>query len=111
VTIERFVYILSVRAQVGASVAALKPVTIGEILTMLRRMQGRSLAIIYVPLVSVCLLLMVCNRKDLWTRLSGNLIVDTSKLESTGWRPAIDTYAGLLAMMRSVEAPDHKLDG
>ncbi|MFI4941441.1 MAG: hypothetical protein ACHP7O_14015, partial [Burkholderiales bacterium] len=74
---------------------------IGEILTMLRKMQGRSLATIYVPLIVVRLLLMICGRQELWSRLSGNLVVDTSKLESAGWRPAIDTYAGLLEMMRA----------
>ena len=68
---------------------------------MLRKIQGRSLTTIYVPLVIVRLLLMMCGRKDLWSRLSGDLVVDTSKLESAGWRPAIDTYAGLLEMMRA----------
>ena len=92
-------------------VADLKPMTIGEILTMLRKMQGRSLTTIYVPLVVVRLLLMICGRMDLWARLSGNLVVDTSKLESAGWRPPIDTYAGLLEMMRSSDKPDRDLDG
>ena len=91
-------------------VADLKPMTIGEILTMLRKMQGRSLATIYVPPVVIRRLLMICGRIDFWARLSGNLVVDTSKLESAGWRPAIDTYAGLLEMMRSIDTPDHNLD-
>jgi len=92
-------------------VADLKPMTIGEILTMLREMQGRSLITIYVPPVIVRLLLMMCGRMDLWARLSGSLIVDTSKLESAGWRPTIDTYAGLLEMMRAGDDPDCNLDG
>ena len=82
-------------------VADPKPVTIGEMLTMLRKTQGRSLSTIYVPQVIVRLLLMVAGRQDLWSRLSGNLVVDTSKLEAAGWRPAIDTYSGLLEMMRA----------
>jgi nucleoside-diphosphate-sugar epimerase len=41
------------------------------------------------------------GRKDVWVRLSGDLVVDTSKLESVGWRPAIDTYEGLRGMMRA----------
>jgi nucleoside-diphosphate-sugar epimerase len=44
---------------------------------------------------------MLCGRTDLWSRLSGNSVVDTSKLESVGWRPAIDTYEGLRGMMRA----------
>jgi UDP-glucose 4-epimerase len=82
-------------------VADSKPVTIGEMLTMLRKTQGRSLSAIYVPQVIVRLLLMVAGRQDLWSRLSGNLVVDTSKLEAAGWRPAIDTYSGLREMMRA----------
>ena len=92
-------------------VADLKPMTIGEILTILRKTQGRRLTTIYVPLVIVRLLLMICGRMDLWARLSGDLVVDTSKLESAGWRSTIDTYAGLLEMMRSGDKPDRDLDG
>src|SRR5450759_3048534 len=80
-------------------VADSKPMTIGEILTMLRKMQGRSLTTIHVPQVIIRLSLMMCGRGDLWSRFSGDLVVDTSKLESVGWRPAIDTYEGLRAMM------------
>src|SRR5450759_2588024 len=82
-------------------VADSKPMTIGEILTMLRKIQGRSSSTISVPQVIVRLLLIICGRGDLWVRLSEDLVVDTSKLESVGWRPAIDTYEGLRGMMRA----------
>jgi nucleoside-diphosphate-sugar epimerase len=82
-------------------VADSKPMTIGEILTMLRKIQGRLLSTIYAPQVIVRLLLMMCGRKDVWARLSGDLVVDTSKLESVGWRPTIDTYEGLRGMIRA----------
>ena len=82
-------------------VADSKPMTIGEILTMLRKIQGRLLSTIYAPQVIVRLLLIICGRGDLWSRFSGDLVVDTSKLESVGWRPAIDTYEGLRGMMRA----------
>jgi len=82
-------------------VADSKAMTIGEILTMLRKIQGRSSSTISVPQVIVRLLLIMCGRKDVWVRLSGDLVVDTSKLESVGWRPAIDTYEGLRGMMRA----------
>src|ERR1019366_6315553 len=82
-------------------VADSKPMTIGEILTMLRKIQGRLLSTIYAPQVIVRLLLMMCGRTDLWSRLSGNMVADTSKLESAGWRPAIDTYEGLRRMLRA----------
>jgi nucleoside-diphosphate-sugar epimerase len=82
-------------------VADYKPMTISEIVTMLRKIQGRSSSIISVPQVIVRLLLMLCGRTNLWSRFSGDLVVDTSKLESAGWRPAIDTYEGLRGMMRA----------
>jgi UDP-glucose 4-epimerase len=82
-------------------VADSKAMTIGEILTMLRKIQGRSSSTISVPQVIVRLLLIMCGRKEVWVRLSGDLVVDTSKLESVGWRPAIDTYEGLRGMMRA----------
>jgi nucleoside-diphosphate-sugar epimerase len=84
-------------------VADEKPMTIGEILAMLRKMQGRPMSIISIPKPILRLLLMMCGRMDIWSRLDGNLVVDTSKLEAAGWRPALDTYAGFLAMMRVEE--------
>jgi nucleoside-diphosphate-sugar epimerase len=92
-------------------IADLKPVIIAEILTILREMQGRSLTTVYVPPVIVRLLLMMCGRMNLWAHLSGDLVVDTSKLEAAGWRPTIDTHVGLLEMMRAGDDPDRNLDG
>ena len=77
------------------------PMTMSEIFTILRKVQGRSLTSINVPQVIMHLLLVMCGRKGLWSRLSGDLVVDTSKLESVGWRPAVDTYTGFLEMMRA----------
>ena len=82
-------------------IADSQPMTIAEILTILRKILGRSLTTVYAPQVIVRLLLMMCGRTDLWSRLSGNMVVDTSKLASVGWRPAVDTYTGFLEMMRA----------
>jgi nucleoside-diphosphate-sugar epimerase len=103
--ISAIIFALKNPATIGETylVADSKPLTIDEILTMLRKMQGRSMATIYVPQVIVQFLLMICGRRDIWSRLGGNLVVDTSKLEAAGWRPTVDTYAGLLAMMRAEE--------
>ena len=90
-------------------VADSMPRTMSEIFAILRKMQGRSLTTIYIPQVIVRLLLMLCGRTDLWSRLSGNFVVDTSKLESVGWRPAIDTYEGLLGMMRAEDGESAQL--
>ncbi len=50
-------------------VADSKPITVGEILTILRKMQGRSLTTIYVPKVIIRFSMMMCGRADLWSRL------------------------------------------
>jgi UDP-glucose 4-epimerase len=101
--ISAIIFALNNPATIGETylVADSKAMTIGEILTMLRKIQGRSSSTISIPQVIVRLLLMLCGRTDLWSRVSGNFVVDTSKLESVGWRPAIDTYEGLLEMMRA----------
>jgi nucleoside-diphosphate-sugar epimerase len=77
------------------------PMTMREIFAILRKMQGRSLTSIYVPQVIIHLSLMMFGRKNLWARMSGDLVVDTSKLESVGWRPAIATSEGLRGMLRA----------
>jgi UDP-glucose 4-epimerase len=82
-------------------VADSMPRTMSEIFAILRKMQGRSLTTIYVPQVIMRLALMLCGRRDLWLRFSEDLVVNTSKLESAGWHPAVDTYQGLLGMMRA----------
>lgn len=72
-----------------------------KIFRILRKIQGRSLTTIKVPQAIMRFSLWVCGRSDLWSRFSGNLVIDTSKLEAAGWRPAIDSYRGLLEMMRA----------
>jgi nucleoside-diphosphate-sugar epimerase len=101
--ISAIIFALNNPATIGETylVADSKPMTIGEILTMLHKIQGRSSSTISVPQAIIRLLLMMLGRKDLWARMSGDMVVDTSKLESVGWRPAIDTYEGLRGMMRA----------
>ena len=74
------------------------PMTIGEILTALRRKPGRSMMNVYFPQSIIRVLLTLGGRKDIWLRFSGDLVVDTSKFESLGWRPIMSTAEGLLKM-------------
>jgi UDP-glucose 4-epimerase len=99
--IAAIIFALNNPATIGETylVADSGPMTMSEIFTILRKVQGRSLTSINVPQVIMHLLLVISGRKGLWSRLSGDLVVDTSKLESLGWRPAIGTYEGLLGMM------------
>ena len=76
-----------------------KPVTVCELFTMLRRAQGHRPWLINIPPKLLQIALMLTGRRRLWERVSGDLIVDTTKLESLGWRPPIETYDGLCAML------------
>jgi UDP-glucose 4-epimerase len=98
--ISAIIFALNTPATVGEVyiIADPKPMTVGEILATLREKCGPSFRI-YVPQAVIRFLLTVGGRKDLWLRLNGDLVVDTSKFESLGWRPAKDTREGLLGMM------------
>ncbi|MDR1828600.1 MAG: NAD-dependent epimerase/dehydratase family protein [Methylobacteriaceae bacterium] len=78
------------------------PVTVPEIITALRGGLGRSPGLIGIPesfLTAGCAAL---GKGEAFARLSGNLMVDTSALKSTGWAPMHDAPAGLAELPRQV---------
>jgi UDP-glucose 4-epimerase len=75
------------------------PLTLPELIAMLRKAQGRKSGLVYVPSFFIRLALLLSGQWDLWERLSESLVVDTGKLESLGWRPVVDTYEGLRAAL------------
>ena len=78
-----------------------RPMTVGETLLVLRKGQGRPLMTVYIPRFIIRFLLTLCGGSDLWLRIAGSLVVDTSKIETLGWRPVRDTPSGLLAMVQA----------
>ena len=76
-----------------------RPMTIGEILKVLRKQQRRPLTTIYIPRVVIRGLLALSGRKEFWSRIAEDLVVDTAKFESLGWRPSKDTAEGLREMI------------
>jgi nucleoside-diphosphate-sugar epimerase len=82
-------------------VADSAPVSLREVWAMLRKPLRRHPGLFYVPPTLFRLILILANREQLWQRLGEELVVDTSKLESFGWRPVIDTREGLAAMIRA----------
>jgi UDP-glucose 4-epimerase len=75
------------------------PVSLPDVVAILRRAQGRHPRLVHVPPVLLRLALISLNRKALWQRLGEELIVDTGKLASLGWRPVVDTAEALVAML------------
>jgi len=41
------------------------------------------------------------GREAEWERISGNFVIDASKLMGIGWRPSVSTNEGIAKMMRS----------
>jgi nucleoside-diphosphate-sugar epimerase len=76
-------------------VADAMPLTLPEIFTMLRKAQGRKPGLVNVPPILVWLASCLSGHTKLWNRIREDLVVETAKLESLGWRPAVETYEGL----------------
>ena len=77
------------------------PFTLPEILTMLRKAQGRLPWLVYAPTFLIRRAFILLGYPHFWERIANNLVVDTSNLESLGWRAPLDTYEGFVAMMRA----------
>jgi UDP-glucose 4-epimerase len=75
------------------------PVALRDIFGMLRRARGRRPGLVPVPPALVRLALTLVGRRSLWERIGDELVVDTGKFASLGWRPAVDTDRGLAAML------------
>ena len=77
------------------------PLTLIEILTMFRKAQGRAPWLVNVPTFLIRYAFVLLGCRHLWERVSNNLVVDTSNLESLGWRAPLDTFDGFVAMSRA----------
>lgn len=76
-----------------------QPMTIGEILQILSQKARRLSSNVYVTQFVIRTLLKAVGRSELWSSFMEDLVVDTSKFESTGWRAPKDTMVGLLEMV------------
>jgi nucleoside-diphosphate-sugar epimerase len=75
------------------------PLTIGEIVTALRRGRGKPPGLVAVPEVLLRLSLVAVGRGINWEQISGGLAADPAKLMAGGWRPERDTMSALAEMM------------
>ena len=99
--ISAILFVLNKPGAVGEVylVADAKPLTIREMISMMRKAQGRRPALFYVPPKLVRLGLELAYKTPIWERLANNLVVDTSKLQSLGWSPSSDTFKGFRSMI------------
>ena len=74
------------------------PLTLAEIVAALRAGQGRRSGLLPVPQALIALAANIAGRGDDWQRIGGAMVADPAKLLQAGWKPAIDTRAGLAAL-------------
>jgi UDP-glucose 4-epimerase len=77
--------------------------TLAEIIGAMRAGQGRRPGLVPVPSALIALAARAIGRADDWQRLGGNHVADPGKLLHAGWKPTIDTAAGLAALMRTAK--------
>jgi len=83
-------------------VADPEPITIAELVTAIREGLGRSPHLVRVPARAVKRLMATFGKEADWERISGNFVIDVTKLRHIGWTPRIRTRDGIVAMMRQV---------
>jgi nucleoside-diphosphate-sugar epimerase len=76
------------------------PLTLAEIVGALRAGYGRSPGLLPIPPALMALAAKTMGRDDEWQRLGGGLVADPAKLLAAGWKPSVETKAGLTAMAR-----------
>jgi nucleoside-diphosphate-sugar epimerase len=81
-------------------VADAEPLSIPEMISLLRRGLGRRPGLIPVPPRLLELALRAAGREQIYQRLAGSLIAAPSALMTLGWTPRVSTAEGLAALMR-----------
>jgi UDP-glucose 4-epimerase len=79
--------------------------TLAEIVAAMRAGQGRRPGLLPMPPALIALAARTVGRADEWQRLGSNHVVDPGKLLRAGWKPTLETAAGLVALMRTPEPP------
>jgi UDP-glucose 4-epimerase len=77
------------------------PVTMAEMIRAVRQGLGTRTWLLPVPEAAVAAALRLAGRADLVDRLTGELVVDASRLRSSGWVPRETTPTGLAAAARA----------
>ena len=76
-------------------------ITVSGLVVAMREGLGRSPNLVKVPQGAVKRLLRTFGKEADWERISGEFIVDASKLRGIGWVPAVSTHDGIVRMMRT----------
>jgi UDP-glucose 4-epimerase len=82
-------------------VADPNPLMLADVIAVLRAGEGRPPRLLPVPASLLALTMNAMGRRDEWQRLGGTLIADPGKLIGAGWKPMIETAAGLQEMAQA----------
>jgi nucleoside-diphosphate-sugar epimerase len=82
-------------------VADAQPLTIPEMITIMRRGLGRRSGLVPVPPRLLELGLRAAGRGEIYQRVAGSLVGDPSALMRLGWTPRITTMEGLRALVQN----------
>lgn len=101
--VEAIVFCLGAPATAGETflVADPEPITVAEMITILREADGRPAPTAGASPAPFEILLRTSERNVLWDRIGQDLVVDPGKLLAAGWRPAVETRSGLRAAVRA----------
>jgi nucleoside-diphosphate-sugar epimerase len=80
-------------------VADAETVSVAEIIATLRGAAGRRAALMPVPPALLAFAFSLIGQREKWEQLAGSLVAEPKKLMAAGWRPVVDTRAGLAAMV------------
>jgi UDP-glucose 4-epimerase len=81
-------------------VADAAPVTLPQMIIALRAGLGRRPGLIPMPAALLRTALNLAGRSEIYERLAGSLVVDSSALQRLGWTPRLTTHVGLAGLMR-----------
>lgn len=76
-------------------------VSVADIISILRSAAGRSPSLFPLPAGLIAGALGLIGKRDQWDRLAGSLVAEPTKLMAAGWRPVVETVAGLTAMAQA----------
>ncbi len=85
-------------------VADEQPLTVANVIGALRAGLDRRPGVLPIPAVAGGALARLAGKADQWARLSGDLVVDTSRLIATGWRPHETSEAALAAAIKAEQS-------
>jgi nucleoside-diphosphate-sugar epimerase len=80
-------------------VADAEPISVADLVAAMREGLRRPPHLVKVPLGGVKRLMRSFGREAEWERISGNFVIDSSKLMGIGWHPSVAPRDGIAKMM------------